>query len=80
MLTQKKIQIDESEWDFIEKAVSIFNYKSKSEYMRQAILEKIRQDKAKLREMKRQQAMLSCAENGWENIFEDLEGDDFEDR
>jgi Arc/MetJ-type ribon-helix-helix transcriptional regulator len=79
MLLQKKVQIAEEDWGFIDKATRLLNYKSKSEYMRQAILEKIQNDKRKLREMKRQLAMKGYSGTDFENIFEELEGDGFED-
>ncbi|MCJ8347592.1 ribbon-helix-helix domain-containing protein [bacterium] len=80
MLVQKKIQIDQKDWSSIEELVTTLNYKSKSEFMRQAILEKIRSDKKKIKELKRQSAMQNYFQDNLENIFEDIEGDGFEDR
>ncbi len=78
-MISRKVQLDESDLDFIEEALSILNYKSKSEYMRVAIMEKIREDKKKLRELKRQAAMEAYGQ-GYENVFESIEAEDFEDR
>ena len=78
-MISRKVQLDESDLDFIEEAWSVLNYKSKSEYMRVAIMEKIREDKKRLRELKRQAAM-EAYRHGSENIFESIEAEDFEDR
>lgn len=47
--------------------------------MRLAILEKINSDKKKVKELKRQSAMLDYFENSVENVFEEIDGDSFED-
>jgi Arc/MetJ-type ribon-helix-helix transcriptional regulator len=80
MLLQKKVQINKEEWEILEQLVSCLNYKSKSEYIRQAIQEKIRRDKAQFRELKRQAAMKGYGDSDWDNSFEEIEGEDFEDR
>ena len=72
--------MEEKDLDFIEAVFSIFDYKSKSEYMREAILAKIREDKRKLREMKCREAMEAYGEEASENVFESIEAEDFEDR
>lgn len=76
----QKVQLEEKDLDFIEAVFSIFDYKSKSEYMREAILAKIREDKRKLREMKCRQAMEAYGEEAPENVFESIEAEDFEGR
>ena len=78
-MISRKVQLDESDLDFIDEAWALLNYKSKSEYMRVAITEKIREDKKKLRELKRQAAMEGYGD-GYENVFESIEAEDFEDR
>jgi hypothetical protein len=78
-MIQKKIQLAEDEWDFISSATEFFNYKSKSQYMREAILEKIKRDQRIIREMKREEAMTSYSGEDPENIFKDLEGEEFEE-
>ena len=76
----QKVQLEEKDLDFIEAVFSILDYKSKSEYMREAILTKIREDQKKLREMKCREAMEAYGEEAPENVFESIEADDFEDR
>ena len=44
MKVTQKIQLEEKDLDFIEAVFSILDYKTKSEYMREAILAKIRDD------------------------------------
>ncbi len=79
-MISRKVQLNEKDLEFIEEACSVLNYKSKSQYMRIAILEKIRADKRKLRALKCQAAMEAYGESGPENIFESIEVEDFEDR
>ena len=76
----QKVQLEKDDLDFIETVFSIFDYRSKSEYMREAILVKIREDKKRLREMKCREAMESYGEEPVDNVFESIEADDFEDR
>ena len=76
----QKIQLEEKDLDFIEAVFSILDYKTKSEYMREAILAKIHDDKKKLREMKCREAMEAYGEETTDNVFESIEADDFEDR
>ena len=80
MKVTQKIQIEEKDLDFIEAIFSILNYKTKSEYMREAILAKIREDRKTLREMKCREAMEAYGEETTESVFESIEADDFEDR
>ena len=80
MLIQKKIQIDPNDFTFIEKTCHILHYRSKSEYIRAAIKEKIKADTKKLRELKRKQAFAAYGKVKAKNLFEDIEGDDFEHR
>ncbi len=80
MKVTQKVQLEEKDLDFIEAVFSILDYKSKSEYMREAILAKIREDQKKLREMKCREAMEAYGEEAPENVFESIEADDFEDR
>lgn len=75
-----KVQLEKKDLDFIEAVFSILDYKSKSEYMRGAILQKIREDKKKLREMKCREAMEAYGEEAPDNAFESIEADEFEDR
>ena len=80
MLIQKKIQIDPEDLTFIEKACHIFHYRSKSEYIRSAIREKIKADTKRLREIKRKRAFETYGKVRTKNLFEDIEEDDFENR
>lgn len=80
MKVTQKVQLEESDLNFIEAVFSIFDYRSKSEYMREAIVAKIREDKRRLREMKCREAMEAYGEETFENAFESVEAVDFEDR
>lgn len=80
MKVTQKIQLEEKDLDFIEAVFSILDYKTKSEYMREAILAKIRDDRKKLRAMKCREAMEAYGEETTDNVFESIEADDFEDR
>jgi hypothetical protein len=80
MLTQTKIQIEKGDYDFIKKACKQLQYRSLSEYMREAVQAKVKADRKRLREMKRKAAMEMIGKEKHENLFEPLEGEDFEDR
>ncbi len=80
MLVQTKVQIEKESYDFIKKAHKELNYKSLSEYVRDAINAKIREDRRKLRAIKMASAMEMFAENSPDNLFESIEGEDFEER
>jgi hypothetical protein len=79
MLIQTKIQIDAKDYNFVKMAYKDLEYKSLSEYMRTAVHCKVREDRQKLRQMKRERAMDMMG-RAYENVFESLEGDDFERR
>ena len=79
-MISSKVQLREEDQELIEEVCSVLDYKSKSEYMRLAIQEKLRVDRRKLREMKRQAAMEGYGQAGPENVFESIEAEDFEDR
>lgn len=78
-MVPQKVQLDETDLEFIETACEVLQFKSKSEYMRAAIQEKIRTDKRRLRELQRQQAMQAYGDD-FEVAFESIEGGDFEAR
>ena len=78
MLIQSKVQIRQKDYDFIKKVYKDLHYRSLSEYMREAIVQKVKEDQKILREMKRKAAMKMIAKGGYENLFESIEGDDFE--
>ena len=48
--------------------------------MRSAIRAKIKEDRQKLRQIKRDQAMEMIGQTDYENVFESLDGEDFERR
>ena len=78
-MVPQKVQLEEADLEFIATACKLLNFKSKSDYMRTAIRERIRADKRRLREARRNQAME--AYGGDFNVaFESLEADDFETR
>jgi Arc/MetJ-type ribon-helix-helix transcriptional regulator len=79
-MVQNKIQIDEKDLAFIKKAYKALSYKSLSHYMREAIRARVREDRKKLKDLQRAQAMEQIGRGPYENHFETLEGDDFENR
>ena len=79
-MIQNKIQINEKDFEFIKKAYKTLSYKSLSHYMREAIQAKVREDRKKLKALKRSSAMEQIGRTAYQNHFESLEGEDFEDR
>jgi len=79
-MIQNKIQINEKDFEFIKKAYKTLSYKSLSHYMREAIQAKVREDRKKLKTIQRLIAMEQIGRGVYENHFERLEGEDFEDR
>ena len=80
MMIQTKIQIDPENYEFIKRCYKDLRYRSLSEYMREAVNAKVKEDRKRLRESKRIRAMEMIGETAYENLFESIEGDDFEDR
>ena len=80
MMIQSKVQIAPEDYEFIKKVYKDFKYKSLSAYMREAISKKVKEDRKKLRDLKRQAAMEIIGKNRYENLFEPIDGDDFETR
>ncbi len=80
MLIQTKIQIDPKDYEFIKKTYKNLQYKSLSEYVRKAVNAKVQEDRKKLRELKRMAAMDMIGKASYRNIFESIEGENFEDR
>ena len=80
MLVPTKIQIDEKVYNFIKQTHKKLHYKSLSEYMREAVNTKVEEDRKRLRELKRIAAMEMIGSAPYENLFESIEGEDFEDR
>ncbi len=80
MLIQSKVQINQNDYEFIKKVYKNFHYRSLSEYMREAVAEKVKEDRKRLREIKRNAAMKMIGDIIHENLFESIEGDDFESR
>jgi len=80
MLIQTKIQINPKDYEFVKKVYKDLRYKSLSEYMRKAINAKVKQDRKKLREQKRIVAMQMIGKAQHENLFDSIEGEDFENR
>ena len=79
-MIQQKVQLDPEDLEFIERACAGLDYPTKSAYMRQAIVEKIRRDRRRLRERKRQAAMVAYGLARPEIAFDSIEAEDFEDR
>jgi Arc/MetJ-type ribon-helix-helix transcriptional regulator len=80
MLIQTKIQLEKTHYDFIKLACRDLHYRSLSDYVRQAVENKIKEDRKRLRAKKRQAAMEMIGSEPYENVFESMEGDDFESR
>lgn len=80
MMTQTKLQLDSEDYEFIKGTHKKLNYKSLSEYIRQAVKEKIKTDQKRLRELKREKAMEMIGKRAYENLFDLLDGEDFENR
>ena len=79
-MTQAKLQIDSEDYEFIKETHKQLNYKSLSEYIRQAVKEKIKTDQKRLRELKREEAMEMIGKGTYENLFDSLDGEEFENR
>lgn len=80
MLIPTKIQIEKKNYEFIKQAYKELHYKSLSEYMRKAVNTKVEEDRKKLRERKRMAAMEMIGRAPYDNVFESIEGEDFENR
>ena len=78
MLIQTQIQVNPKDYEFVKKVYKDLRYKSLSEYMREAINAKVKQDRKRLREQKRIAAMEMIGKAPYENLFESIEGEDFE--
>jgi len=80
MMTQAKIQVDRDDYEFIKRTHKQLNYRSFSEYVREAIKAKVRTDQRRFREIRRKEAMEMIGKESYEDLFESLEGEDFADR
>ena len=79
MLIQTKIQINPKDYEFIKKFYKDLRFRSLSEYMREAINAKVEQDRKRLRELKRMKAIEMIGKAAYDNLFESIEGEEFED-
>jgi len=80
MLIPTKMQIDKKNYEFIKQFYKELHYKSLSEYIREAVHTKVEEDRKKLRELKRRAAMEMIGRAPYYNVFESIEGQDFENR
>ena len=80
MLISTKIQIDKKSYEFIKQGYKELHYKSLSEYMRTAVNTTVEEDRRRLRELKRKAAMEMIGKASYGNLFESIEGEDFETR
>jgi len=80
MLIPTKIQIDKKSYEFIKQTHKQLHYRSLSEYMREAVNTKVAEDRKRLRERKRIAAMEMIGRAPYDNLFESIEGEDFENR
>ena len=78
MLVQTKVRIDAKDHDFIKKTYKDFRYRSLSEYMREAVNAKVKEDRKRLREFKRVNAMEMIGRAQYDNIFKSIDGENFE--
>jgi Arc/MetJ-type ribon-helix-helix transcriptional regulator len=75
-----KVQLAEDDLELIDQLCSTLKYRSRSEYLREAIRTKIESDRSRIREIKRQEAMKAYGHGHLEDVFEGISGEDFEDR
>lgn len=75
-----KIQIDKKNYEFIKQVYKELDYKSLSEYMRNAINTRVEEDRKWIRRRKRLTAMEMIGIAPHSNLFESIEGDDFDTR
>ncbi|HEA65596.1 MAG TPA: crotonobetainyl-CoA--carnitine CoA-transferase [Desulfobacterales bacterium] len=80
MLIPTKIQIDKKNYEFIKQVYKELHYKSLSEYVREAVYTKVEKDRKRLRELKRKAAMEMIGRAPYDNVFQSIEGEDFENR
>ena len=80
MLIPTKIQIDKKNYEFIKQVHKQLRYKSLSAYIREAVSAKVEKDRKKLRKLKREAAIEMIGKASYDNIFESIEGEDFEQR
>jgi Arc/MetJ-type ribon-helix-helix transcriptional regulator len=80
VLVQTKVQIEKESYEFIKKAWKLLHYRSMSDYVREAISAKVREDRRRLRELKREAAFESIGAGPYEDLFASLGGEAFEDR
>jgi len=80
MYVQSKIQIDQDDYDFIKHSYEALNYKSFSDYVRDAVRTKAKLDRRRLRQMRRTKAMEMIGSTQYQDAFEPLQGEDFECR
>ena len=80
MLIQTKVQIDPKDYEFIKRVHKDLRYRSLSEYVRQAVNAKVRQDRKRVRQLQRVAAMEMIGRASYDNLFESIEGNDFESR
>ncbi len=78
MLVQTKIQVNQKDYEFIKEAYKVLHYRSLSEYVREAINAKVKEDRRRIRDLKRMAAMEMIGKAPHENLFESIEGEDFE--
>jgi metal-responsive CopG/Arc/MetJ family transcriptional regulator len=80
MLIPTKIQIEKKNFEFIKQVHKKLHYRSLSEYIREAVNTKVEKDRKKLRELKRKAAIEMIGKATYDNVFESIDGEDFEIR
>ena len=78
MLVQTKIQVNQKDYEFIKEAYKVLRYRSLSEYVREAINAKVKEDRRRIRDLKRMAAMEMIGKAPYDNLFQSIEGEDFE--
>ncbi len=79
-MAQQKVTLGAAEIQALDRIVSGLGYRSRSAFIRDAIHEKIRTERRRLRETLRRKAYESYAREPPAAVWGELEGEDFADR
>ena len=80
MKVPTKVLLESGEVAVLDEVRRLLSKASRSERIREAVQEKLKRERARLREMQRVQAMIGYKGARTEPIFESIEGDGFADR
>jgi uncharacterized protein (DUF1778 family) len=76
VLVQIKVRIEKESYELIKKACKLLHYRGMSDYVRETISAKVREDRRRLRELEREAAFESIGAGPYENLFPSMEGED----